>query len=157
MVSWGRTRIATVAGPRDMAAGLDRLSGWRRGLGEAKLSADLVAEADFTPESGAIAMSELLDRAPGIDAVFVAADIIALGVLKVLRARGRRVPEDVAVVGFDDSSAALTCEPELTTVRQPITDMAAEMARQLLRQITEPRSPTMSVIFEPSLVVRDSG
>ncbi|MFD1048761.1 substrate-binding domain-containing protein, partial [Kibdelosporangium lantanae] len=69
---------------------------------------------------------------------------------------GRVVPDDVAIVGFDDSTAALTCDPPLTTIRQPVEDMAAEMARQLLRQVDDPDTPLRSVIFEPTLVVRES-
>ncbi|MCP2245864.1 transcriptional regulator, LacI family [Lentzea aerocolonigenes] len=156
LVSLGRNRIATVAGPRDMAAGLDRLSGWRRGLGEAKLSADLVVEADFTPESGAQAMTELLDRAPDIDAVFVAADIIALGVLQVLHARGRRVPEDVAVVGFDDSLLASTATPPLTTVRQDVEQLGRTMTWRLLGELAGEEGLPPSLLLPTSLVRRAS-
>ncbi len=74
----------------------------------------------------------------------------------MLREHGRRVPEDVAVVGFDDSSAASACRPPLTTVRQPVEDMAAEMAGLLLDRLAAPDGPATSVIFEPVLVVRDS-
>jgi DNA-binding LacI/PurR family transcriptional regulator len=88
--------------------------------------------------------------------VFAASDLMAQGALAVLRAHGRRVPEDVAVVGFDDSSAALACEPPLTTVRQPVEDMAAEMARLLLRQIDNPETPTSTAIFDPTMVHRES-
>ncbi|MCW8217089.1 substrate-binding domain-containing protein, partial [Streptomyces griseolus] len=75
---------------------------------------------------------------------------------RVPAARGRRVPEDVAVVGFDDSGVAAACRPPLTTVRQPVEDMAAEMARLLLDRLAEPERPATSVIFEPTLVVRAS-
>lgn len=66
------------------------------------------------------------------------------------------MPEDVAVVGFDDSNAALTCDPALTTVRQPVEEMSAEMARLLLKQIAAPGGPLPSMIFTPTLVVRES-
>src|SRR5688572_4985815 len=92
LASLGRKRIATVAGPKDMAVGADRLSGFRRGLSEAKIATDLVEHGDFTPESGSRAMERLLDQAPDLDAVFVAADIMALGALQVLHARGKRIP-----------------------------------------------------------------
>ncbi|MBY8853852.1 substrate-binding domain-containing protein, partial [Saccharothrix sp. MB29] len=81
LVSLGRKRIATIAGTRDMAVGMDRLSGWKRGLSQARMETDLVAYGDFTPESGAVAMAELLRRDPTLDAVFVGADIMALGAL----------------------------------------------------------------------------
>jgi DNA-binding LacI/PurR family transcriptional regulator len=101
-------------------------------------------------------MTRLLAEHPDVDGVFVASDLMARGALPVLRAAGRRVPEDVAVVGFDDSSAALDCDPPLTTVRQPTEEMAAEMARLLVRQIEHPETPVGSVVFSPSLVVRRS-
>ncbi|WP_425434723.1 LacI family DNA-binding transcriptional regulator [Lentzea xinjiangensis] len=156
LVSLGRTRIATVTGPRDMAAGIDRLSGWRRGLAEAELPDDLVAEADFTPESGARAMTELLDRAPDVDAVFVAADITAVGVLQVLHARGKQVPEDVAVVGFDDSLLASTATPPLTTVRQDIEQLGRTMTWRLLGELAGETGLPPSLLLPTSLVRRAS-
>ncbi|MEV6237692.1 LacI family DNA-binding transcriptional regulator [Lentzea sp. NPDC051838] len=156
LVSLGRNKIATIAGPKDMAAGLDRLGGWRRGLGEAKLAANLVAEADFTPESGARAMTELLDRAPDLDGVFVAADIIALGALQVLHARGRRVPQDVAVVGFDDSLLASTATPPLTTVRQDVEQLGRTMTWRLLGELAGEDGLPPSLLLPTSLVRRAS-
>ncbi|MFD5831564.1 LacI family DNA-binding transcriptional regulator [Lentzea sp. NPDC060358] len=148
----GRRRIATITGPQDTAAGQDRLQGFLAEVPEA-----WVVHGDFTRQSGAAAMDQLITLCPDVDGVFIASDLMAGGAIPVLHRHGRRVPDDVAIVGFDDSTAALTCEPELTTVRQPIADMAAEMARQLLRQITGQPAPVTAVIFEPSLVVRDSG
>jgi DNA-binding LacI/PurR family transcriptional regulator len=156
LVSLGRNRIATVTGPRDMAAGLDRLSGWRRGLTEAKLSTDLVAEADFTPESGARAMTELLDRAPDLDAVFVAADIIAVGALQVLHSRGRRIPQDVAVVGFDDSLLASTASPPLTTVRQDVEQLGRTMTWRLMSELAGEDDLPPSLLLPTTLVRRAS-
>jgi DNA-binding LacI/PurR family transcriptional regulator len=148
----GRTRLATIAGPQHTSAGQDRLAGFREALG----SRVEWVEGDFTREGGEAGMTALLSRCPDVDGVFAASDLMAQGALAVLRAAGRRVPEDVAVVGFDDSSAALACEPPLTTVRQPVEDMAAEMARLLLRQIEHPDTPRTKVVFEPTLVHRRS-
>ena len=148
----GRTRLATIAGPQDTPAGQDRLTGF---LAEAGTDLPWV-EGDFTMPSGEVAMTRLLAAHPEVDGVFVASDLMARGALPVLRRAGRRVPEDVAIVGFDDSSAALDCDPPLTTVRQPTEDMAAEMARLLLRQIEHPEIPVTAVIFQPTLVVRRS-
>jgi DNA-binding LacI/PurR family transcriptional regulator len=153
LVSLGRRRLATIAGPQHTSAGQDRLTGFREGVGDPSAAWE---EGDFTRESGAAGMSALLSRQPDLDGVFAASDLMAQGALAVLRAAGRRVPEDVAVVGFDDSSAALTCEPPLTTVRQPVEDMAAEMARLLLRQIADPDTPRTKVVFEPVLIRRQS-
>ncbi|MFC4858064.1 LacI family DNA-binding transcriptional regulator [Actinophytocola glycyrrhizae] len=148
----GRTRLATIAGPQDTPAGQDRLRGFLAAAGTGTPWAD----GDFTMAGGETAMTRLLADHPGVDGVFVASDLMARGALPVLRRAGRRVPEDVAVVGFDDSSAALDCDPPLTTVRQPTEDMAAEMARLLVRQIEHPDTPVAAVIFQPTLVVRHS-
>ena len=147
----GRRRLATIAGPLDTPAGQDRLAGFQAAVGEVPW-----VEGGFTQPSGRAAMTRLLAEHPDVDGVFVASDLMARGALPVLRAAGRRVPEDVAIVGFDDSSAALDCDPPLTTVRQPTEEMAAEMARLLVRQIEHPETPVSSVVFEPSLVVRRS-
>jgi DNA-binding LacI/PurR family transcriptional regulator len=101
-------------------------------------------------------MRQLLAEHPDLDGVFVANDLMALGAVLALHDSDRRVPEDVAVIGFDDSNAALMSRPPLTTIRQPLEDMAAEMARLLLKHIDDPESPPTSVIFEPTLVVRES-
>ena len=80
-------------------------------------------------------MTGLLERRPDLDAVFVASDVMALGALDALRRAGRRVPEDVAVGGFDDSSAAVAARPALTTIRQPWQRISGEMVRLLLAAI----------------------
>ena len=129
LVRQGRRRIATITGPLDMGVGLDRLEGYRDGLAAAGLAgaSDLVETGDFTEEGGAAAMARLLER-PGspVDAVFAASDMMAAGALRALRTAGRRVPEDVAVVGFEDSAVARYAQPPLTTVRQPIEEMGRQ-------------------------------
>jgi DNA-binding LacI/PurR family transcriptional regulator len=115
-----------------------------------------VAEGGFTVDSGMAAMSTLLGEHPPLDGVFAANDLMAQGAVQVLRDHGRRVPEDVAVVGFDDSSVAVTCRPRLTTVRQPVEEMAATMARLLGEHIDGTRTEPTSEIFAPELVVRES-
>ncbi|MCU7826069.1 LacI family DNA-binding transcriptional regulator [Kitasatospora sp. DSM 101779] len=156
LVGLGRQRIATISGPLDMPASRERLDGFREALAAHGRGDAVHVEGDFTQDGGASAMRALLERAPDLDAVFIASDLMALGALPVLSRSGRRVPEDVAVVGFDDSSAALACDPQLTTVRQPVEDMAAEMARLVLRQIAEPAKTMPMVVFRPTLVVRQS-
>ncbi|MEG3630279.1 LacI family DNA-binding transcriptional regulator [Streptomyces poriticola] len=127
----GRTRIAHITGPLDQTSAADRLAGYR----DAGPDPDpaLVARGDFTPAGGERAMRELLDQCPRLDAVFAANDLTAAGALRVLRERGRRVPDDVAVVGFDDMlQVAEQTDPPLTTVRQDIEEMGRLMARLLL-------------------------
>jgi DNA-binding LacI/PurR family transcriptional regulator len=156
LANTGRRRIATIAGPKDMAVGMDRLSGWRRGLGEFGMAADLVAYGDFTPESGAAAMDELLAREPELDAVFVAADIMALGALQSLHAKGKRVPDDIAVVGFDDLALASTAVPPLTTVRQDVEQLGRTMTWRLLAELAGEENLPPSLLLPTSLVPRAS-
>jgi DNA-binding LacI/PurR family transcriptional regulator len=101
-------------------------------------------------------MTRLLAEVPDLDGVFAGNDLMAQGALLALAGQGRAVPGKVAVVGFDDSSVALACRPPLTTVRQPVEDMAAELARLLLSRIEDPAQPPGSVVFEPTLVLRES-
>jgi DNA-binding LacI/PurR family transcriptional regulator len=101
-------------------------------------------------------MRELLASAPDTDAVFVASDLMALGAVSVLHRSGVAIPDRMAVVGFDDSSAALSCDPPLTTVRQAVESMAAQAAELLLEQIAAPEVTVQSRVFQPTLVVRES-
>jgi DNA-binding LacI/PurR family transcriptional regulator len=135
LVAAGRGRIATIAGPLDMTAAADRLTGYHRGLAAAGQPAGPIAYGRFTRASGEQAMAELLERAPDLDAVFAANDMMAIGALRTLRSAGRRVPDDVSVIGYDDIELAQHTEPALTTVRQPIADQARTMTELLLTQI----------------------
>ncbi|WP_314613006.1 LacI family DNA-binding transcriptional regulator [Streptomyces stackebrandtii] len=156
----GRRGIATITGPLDMYVARCRLDGYREGLADAGLAPDeeLVANGDFTEEGGRRAMRELLDRRPDLDAVFAASDVMAAGARAVLRAAGRRVPEDVALVGVDDSAVARHMDPPLTSVRQPIEEMGRTMARLLLQEIAAPSEPDEQPrrMLPTELVVRAS-
>ena len=154
LIAQGRRRIATIAGPQDMIAGVDRLNGYRAEL-QGSDRRSIVAVGDFTRESGTAAMRQLLDDDPLLDAVFVASDLMADAALRVLRQTGRRVPDDVAVVGFDDHEIARYTEPPLTTVRQPVIDIGRTMARQLLR-LAGGEKIEPAVILPTELVRRDS-
>jgi DNA-binding LacI/PurR family transcriptional regulator len=156
LVERGRRRIATITGPSDLTATIDRSAGFEVELAAQGLPGHGTFGGDFTFVGGRQAMRELLARDPRPDGVFAANDLMAQGVCQVLREQGRRVPEDVAVVGFDDSSVALTCKPQLTTVRQPVEEMAAMMAQLLQECVEGTRTEPTSVIFEPELVVRES-
>ncbi|MGA4845451.1 LacI family DNA-binding transcriptional regulator [Streptomyces sp. G5(2025)] len=132
LVGLGRSRVAHITGALDQTSAVDRLDGYRDILVDG--DPRLIAEGDFTPAGGERAMRELLDRVTELDAVFAANDLSASGALRVLRERGRRVPDDVAVVGFDDMlPVAEQADPPLTTVRQDIEEMGRLMARMLLR------------------------
>jgi DNA-binding LacI/PurR family transcriptional regulator len=156
LVARGRRRLGTIAGPQDMPAGQDRLSAFRDALAKQGLPAPPVVEGDFTRASGEAAARTLLEKHPELDGLFVANDLMAEGAVRALVESGRLVPDEVAVVGFDDSSAALESRPQLTTIRQPVEEMAGEMARLLLARLREPQRSPRTVIFSPTLIVRDS-
>ena len=154
----GRRRIATIAGPQDMAAGVDRLLGYHDRLAEAGIGAEggMVEIADFTHDGGRGAMERLLERHPSLDAVFVASDLMAVGAMAALRGAGRTVPDDVAVVGVDDSQLAVTTQPTLSSVRQPIEEMGREMTQLLMQEIRFPDRAPRRVILDTQLIVRAS-
>ncbi|WP_328455571.1 LacI family transcriptional regulator [Streptomyces sp. NBC_00386] len=156
LLSLGRRRIGMVTGPLDTPGGVERLAGYREVLAEAGVEADdrLIASGDYSRASGEAGAEQLLDRAPDVDAVFVASDLMAQGVLTALRKAGRRVPEDVAVGGFDDSPAATAATPALTTIRQPWDRISSEMVRVLLAQIGG--EDPAAVILPTELVRRES-
>jgi DNA-binding LacI/PurR family transcriptional regulator len=158
LIETGRKVIGTISGPPDMSAGLDRLAGYRQALDAAGIARDgsLETTADFSQQGGADAMRRILEVRPDVDAVFAASDLMAAGAIGVLRASERRVPEDVAVVGFDDSPVAETTDPPLTSVRQPIEEMGAEMVRVLLEHAAHPGSVPRTVILATQLVRRRS-
>lgn len=153
----GRRSVATVTGPQDMRSGVARLQGYRAALRAARVPAvkELIEPGDFTEDGGARAMAALLHRCPALDAVFVASDLMAGGALRTLAAAGRRVPEDVAVVGFDDLPSAGQMAPPLTTVRQPLEDMA-RLTCDLLTQQIAGQGGTAQVIAPTTLVRRTS-
>ncbi|MFI8529702.1 LacI family DNA-binding transcriptional regulator [Streptomyces aquilus] len=158
LLKQGRTAIATITGPLDMYAAQCRLRGYQDALAMAghKTSRSWVAESDFSEESGRLAMTELLERHPELDAVLAASDTTAAGALHALRAAGRRVPEDVAVIGFDDFPLAQRTEPPLTTVRQPLEQMGRAMIKLLLEEMEEQSVAWRHVILRTELVVRQS-
>lgn len=152
----GCTRLGMITGPAHVPASQDRLIGFRQALARHGHAWFPIAEGGFTYDSGEAALLELLERQPDLDGLFVANDLMAQGAVTGLRTRNLRVPEDVAVVGFDDSSAALDARPQLTTIRHPLEDMAAQAAHMVLQRIEDPSQRVESVIFEPKLVIRQS-
>ncbi len=157
LLKMGRKRIATIAGPQSMLAGIDRLQGYSQAMSEARISveAELVEEGDFSQEGGYRAMQRLLKHQP--DAVFVASDAMAQGALRAIVEAGLRVPDDVALIGFDDVPLSAHMHPPLTTVRQPIQRMgmtAVDMLIDLLSSSNakEPRE----IILPTELIIRQS-
>jgi len=154
----GRSRVATIAGPQDMGAGVTRLAGYREAVRASghPVSDDLVAYGDFSEASGTAAMRTLLAARPDLDAVFAASDLMAFGALRALAEAGRRVPDDVAVVGFDDAPIARQAVPPLTTVFQPIEEMGRQMAKLLVARIRREELDKPYVLLDTHMVERDS-
>ncbi|MFF2962256.1 LacI family DNA-binding transcriptional regulator [Streptomyces sp. NPDC057963] len=158
LISRGRRSIATITGRLDVYGARRRLDGYREAVAAAGLGPDeqLIAPADFSEEGGAQAMRDLLARRPDVDAVFAASDVMAAGARQVLREAGRRIPDDVALIGFDDSAVARHMDPALTSVRQPIEEMGRTMARVLLQEIAGENQERPQIVLPTELVVRDS-
>jgi DNA-binding LacI/PurR family transcriptional regulator len=158
LLARGRRTVAVIAGPQDMGVGVARLAGYHEALRAAGQHSDpaLVAYGDFSEANGAAAMRTLLARRPDLDAVFAASDLMAVGAMRVLREAGRRIPDDVAVVGFEDSAIARQTDPPLTTVYQPVEAMGREMARLLVDLIKGGDAERAGVVLETHLVLRAS-
>jgi len=154
LIETGRTRIATISGPITMVSSVDRVQGFRGALADAGLSPFAEEAGDYSEASGADAARRIL-AAGRPDAIFVASDLMARGALTALRSAGIRVPEDVALVGFDDSSVALSTDPPLTTMRQPMYAQGEAMAGVLLSRLAG-RDPAHTTILPTELVVRAS-
>ncbi|MFD1539647.1 LacI family DNA-binding transcriptional regulator [Nonomuraea guangzhouensis] len=152
----GRRRIATIAGSQDMGVGVDRLAGYHDALRTSGAPELVAYGGDFSEESGAAAMCELLAAEPELDAVFAASDPLAVGAMRVLKAEGRAIPGDVAVVGFDDSKIAMHTDPPLTTMHQPAEEMGRQMARLLVARINGEVLRQPVVILDTHLVRRES-
>jgi DNA-binding LacI/PurR family transcriptional regulator len=149
-------RIGTITGPLAQRAMVDRLAGYTEAIAAAGLPADdtLVVSGDGTRESGGLAMDDLLRRAPDLDAVVIASDIMTAGALDILDRRGVRVPADVAVVGFDDGEVAHA--RGITVIAQPIDELGATAAQLMLRVMAEGPGGIEPVSLPTRLVVRSS-
>ncbi|WP_181139559.1 LacI family DNA-binding transcriptional regulator [Streptomyces sp. Ru71] len=154
LISRGRTRVAAICGRLDTEAARARYRGYQDAMLAAGLEPFPPQEGDFTEASGAAAMAAVLETRPDVDGVFAASDNMAAGALRTLRKAGRQVPADVAVVGFDDLTAAQIADPPLTTVHQPIEALGREMARMLVA-LLDGQDPT-PLILPTRLVVRAS-
>jgi DNA-binding LacI/PurR family transcriptional regulator len=154
LVLSGRTKIAMIAAGLDREFGRARLRGFRAALG-AGFDPELVVEAaGFTYDAGQHAVRELLERHPGLDGVFAASDVVAAGAAQALRAAGRRIPEDIGVVGFDGNEWSRRCEPALTTVRQPVAELAGAAVETLAAMLAG--SSAVSARIPAEVLVRSS-
>jgi DNA-binding LacI/PurR family transcriptional regulator len=155
LIAAGRRRIATITGPLDMAAGSRRLEGFNAALAAAGLAAGPIEHGDYTMAGARSAAGRILARAVPFDGLFAANDLMAAAAIQVFIEAGLRVPNDVAVVGFDDSEVAVRTRPNLTTMTNPASQLCARAA-ELLIEILGGATPAAEVILPSRLIVRDS-
>lgn len=152
----GATRVACITGPTGVSSAETRLTGYHDALTDRDrpLEPALVRRADFREDGGYAAALSLLDEAEPPDAFFVANNLMTLGALRALRERGRRVPEDVTIVGFDDAPWATLVSPQLSVVAQPTHEMGRQAAQLLAT--ASPDLPSRHLVLTPTLIVRES-
>ncbi len=162
LIQSGRKKIGIIAGPLTWWEARERLAGWKQAMAESRLptSTPWIAEGDWSPASGERAMHELLSHERKLDAVFCSNDQMALGALGVIHAAGRRIPEDLSIVGFDDIPEASFFSPPLTTVHQPM-DQLGRTAVQTLHKLIEAKRQNLPIVstpvlLEPRLCIRSS-
>ena len=159
LIELGHQRIGLITNaPLTYVAGRERYRGYQDTLLAADLIYDpaLVEIGCFTGESGFVAMNRLLDLPDPPTAVFVASDVVALGAMHAVKVRGQRIPEDVAIVGFDDVSIARFVEPSLSTVHLPAYDLGWHVGRLALRLVNQDPPDNDVTLLIPELVIRDS-
>jgi len=156
LVERGCRRIATITGPSSMPSALDRVHGWRQTLIDAGLEPGPIADGDYTVLGAQRAVLEILKLDPQIDGIFVASDLMTTGAMRVLLEQGYSIPDDIAIVGYDDSPAAAACEVPLTTVRQPSEAMGREMADILIDVLSGNVDRPRTTIMPTELVIRES-
>jgi LacI family transcriptional regulator len=152
----GHRRVAIINGPQNTIGGQDRYQGYLDAMHERGIQvlAELVVEGEFSDTTGYLAMKQLLPKRP--DAVFVASDAMAIAAMRAIGEAGLRIPEDIAVVGFDDIPPAATTKPPLTTVRQPIQRTGCVAAETLIDLIEHPDHQPRRIVLPTELVIRSS-
>jgi len=158
LVRSGHRNIGLIKGPAGWKSVDDRTRGYklaleRRGI---HFREELIEGGDWSEESGYKAMKRLLQKAPQITALFAQNDRMAIGAMRALREAGRRIPEDVAVVGYDDIPVAAYCEPPLSTIRQPMREVGRVAAELLLEAIENPEAERRMVLLKAELIIRES-
>ena len=159
LISLGHRRIALITNaPLVYTAAADRRIGYLHALSEAGLEVDesLIKAGSFNPQSGATAMEELLVADPRPTAVFVAGDTVAIGALQAAKRAGLHIPNDLAVVGFDDAPMAEFLDPPLTTVRLPAYGLGWGAGETLIRIVNDEQIQTSQIFLETELVIRKS-
>jgi LacI family transcriptional regulator len=159
LISLGHTSIACITNTSlSYTASKERLNGYRSALRNSglKFDPDLVAYADFTVDSGYECITDLISRRKGFSAVFVASDTVAIGAVSGLKKSGLKVPQDIAVVGFDDISYSRYMDPPLTTVRLPASELAHKASEMLIGLLKEGQPADKHLLLDTNLIVRSS-
>lgn len=158
LIRQGRTWIATITGPLRSRGANDRLNGFRDAVRDAGLDPieALIVSSDWTIEGGSAAMRDLLDQCPDLGGLFAGNDLMAIGAMSAIASTGRSVPDDIAVVGFDDIPAAAHTSPALTTVRQPLYEMGHAAALHLIDRLEGDAQQPQSITLPTTLVIRRS-
>jgi len=156
LIRLGHKRIGTVTGPLTSTVGIDRLEGYRRALMERSLPIDetLIAEGDFTESGGYYAMKKILPHQP--DAVFAASDVTARGAIRAVNEAGLKIPDEIALIGFDDLPNSTYSDAQLTTVRQPVGPFGVRAVETLIDLIENGIPPPRRIIMDTELVIRGS-
>ncbi|ACZ41745.1 transcriptional regulator, LacI family [Thermobaculum terrenum ATCC BAA-798] len=154
----GHKHIACIAGPSDVTPSAMRIAGFRQALAEAgiELPEDRVVRGDGRFEGGERAMNELLEKGIDMTAVFAYNDLMAIGAIGAIRRKGLRVPDDISIIGFDDIPIAQAMVPAITTIAQPIEELASTAVGLLLERIKDKGKQITRVVLPTSLVVRES-
>jgi len=158
LIGLGHKRIAMINGPVNVSTAEERQRGYERAFLDAGLRVpeDLTVHCDFRQNAGFAAVSELLERSRRPTAIFAASNLLTLGALEAIHQLDLKIPEDVAIVGFDDMAWAKSLRPPLTTVAQPALEVGRSAARMLLERIQQPDTPRRQVVLETTLIVRAS-
>lgn len=153
----GHRRIAMISGPPWISTARERLRGYKQALARhGRVCAELVRYADFRQAGGYAAMRDLLALAERPTAVFAASNLMTLGALQAIHEAGLRIPQDLAVVGFDDMAWAVSLQPPLTVVAQPAFEVGVTAGRLLLERLDKPGAPARRVELATRLIVRAS-
>ena len=158
LIGLGHKRIATIHGSLNIQPGKERLEGYKSALRDSglEISEGLIADGNFYRNTAYDKMMRLLELSSPPTAVFVASDEMALGAVKAIREKGLRIPGDISIIGFDDNPMCKEMSPQLTTVRQPISEMGRLSAEMIIKLIDKREKPGIKKILETELVIRDS-
>lgn len=158
LLALGHRRIGFITGTMNLGCSIERLDGYRAALHDHGVTTDeeLVREGSFTQLRGYAAAIELMELIQPPTAIIASNDVTAFGVMEAARERGKKIPEDISIIGFDDIPQAVQVHPPLTTIRQPLKDMGRRAVQMLLQIIENPKQSAEKIELPTELVVRES-